>query len=134
MLRSFLAVVALLVLTSGAFGASVNLPDRAIVRAMVVHAAQAQGLPVPKHNPAIIVHSNAVDRFKASKNPLVWVYATSRDGQIFLRNGRNWTKMTRFSQFILAHEVAHYVARANGTSCNEVCANTVARKWTIGRR
>lgn len=133
-MRSFLAAVALLVLASGAFGASVNLPDRAIVRAMVVHAAQAQGLSVPRHNPAIIVHSNAVDRFKASKNPLVWVYATSTGGKIFLRNGRNWIRMTRFSQFILAHEVAHYVARANGKHCGEVCANTVARRWTIGRR
>lgn len=134
MLRSFLAAVALLASVSGAFGASVNLPDRTIVRAMVVHAAQAQGLPVPKHNPAIIVHSDAVDRLKANKSLFAWVRATSRDGQIFLRNGRNWSKMTRFSQFILAHEIAHYVARANGKHCNEVCANTVARKWANGRR
>lgn len=134
-MRSFLAVVTLLAFVSGAFGAPLNLPDRAIVKQMVAHAARVQGVPIPRSGPNVIVSSGCNVQRVHGKSCLgaflfVWTVALHKRGNIYLNRSTNWRRMNARAHRILSHEIAHYVGWRAGKLCDERCANTVARKWT----
>lgn len=117
-----------------ATASDLNLPPHETVRAMIRHAAEVQGVPVPGSGPIILVTSRCrMQREHGAPCPIgplfVYVYALYKNGTIYLDRKQDWRRMGLREQKLLSHEIAHFVGHMAGKRCSESCARKAARTW-----